>query len=127
MPAIALWRDMPIGSSAMLAYACSMAIADSAPVGEILELVRSRRGEIVAMASTRGATNVRIFGSVARQEADDSSDLDLLVDFESGRSLVDLSGLLLDLEDLLGVSVDIIESSALRPQDSHILADAVAL
>ena len=70
---------------------------------------------------------MRVFGSVARDEADVSSDLDLLVDFEPDRSLVDLSGLLLDLEELLGVSVDVIETGALRPQDAHILADAIAL
>ncbi|MEX1008139.1 MAG: nucleotidyltransferase domain-containing protein [Acidimicrobiia bacterium] len=94
---------------------------------DLVDLVRSRRGEIIALAERRGANNIRVFGSVARDEADVSSDLDLLVDFEPGRSLLDLSGLLLDLEELLGVSVDIIETAALRPQDSHILADAVAL
>jgi predicted nucleotidyltransferase len=97
------------------------------PSGELAALVQSRRDDILALAMRRGARNVRIFGSVARDEADASSDLDLLVDFEAGRSLVDLSGLLLDLEELLGVSVDIIEAAALRPQDSQVLADAVAL
>ena len=95
--------------------------------GELAALVQSRRDDILALAMRRGARNVRVFGSVARDEADASSDLDLLVDFEAGRSLVDLSGLLLDLEELLGVSVDIIEAAALRPQDSQVLADAVAL
>ena len=100
---------------------------DTPSASKLAGLVRSRRADIIALASRRGAKNVRVFGSVARDEADVSSDLDLLVDFEPDRSLVDLSGLLLDLEELLGVSVDVIETGALRPQDAHILADAIAL
>jgi uncharacterized protein len=54
-----------------------------------------------------GASNVRLFGSVARGEASASSDVDLLVEFETGRSLVDLTGLMRELEDKLGCKVDI--------------------
>ena len=59
-----------------------------------LEELRSRyRRQIVELARKRGAHNVRVFGSVARGEQSSGSDIDLLVDFEPGRSLLDLTGL----------------------------------
>jgi uncharacterized protein len=58
--------------------------------------------------------NVRIFGSVARREANEQSDIDFLVDLEAGRSLFDLGGLLVDLEELLGYPVDIVTEKGLR-------------
>ena len=70
-------------------------------------LRRERRAEILKLAEQRGARNLRVFGSVARGEAKDTSDLDLLVEWEPGRSLLDHVALKQDLEDLLGVSVDI--------------------
>lgn len=66
-----------------------------------------RRDEILRLAERRGARNVRVFGSVARGEANDSSDLDLLVSWEPGRSLLDHAGLVQDLQELLGVRVHI--------------------
>jgi hypothetical protein len=71
-----------------------------------LEEVRSRyRAQIVAAAERRGAHNVRVFGSVARGDQRYDSDIDFLVDFEPGRSLLDLTGLWLDLETVLGCRV----------------------
>jgi hypothetical protein len=70
-------------------------------------LRRERRAEILKLAEQRGTRNLRVFGSVARGEAKDTSDLDLLVEWEPGRSLLDHVALKQDLEDLLGVSVDI--------------------
>jgi predicted nucleotidyltransferase len=70
-------------------------------------LRREKRAEILKLAEQRGALNLRVFGSVARGEATDTSDLDLLVEWEPGRSLLDHVALKQDLEDLLGVSVDI--------------------
>jgi excisionase family DNA binding protein len=93
----------------------------------LIELVRQRREEILAVARRRGAHNVRLFGSLARGEAHAGSDVDFLVDFDAGRSLLDVSGLILDLEELLGVRVDIVEASALRSGDAHVLDDAVSL
>ncbi len=61
------------------------------------ELLREKREDILRIAREHGAHNVRIFGSVARGEDDEQSDIDLLVDLESGRSLLDLGGLLMDL------------------------------
>ena len=66
-----------------------------------------RREEILRLAERRGAHNLRIFGSVARGEASDSSDLDLLVAWEPGRSLLDHAGLVQDLQELLGMKVHV--------------------
>ena len=65
----------------------------------VYEHLRTKREEILGMAAKYGAYNVRVFGSVARGEADSASDVDLLVEMESGRSLIDLGGLLMELQD----------------------------
>jgi len=75
-----------------------------------LESLRARRDEIVTLAQRRGADNVRVFGSVARGEATPESDVDFIVDFETGASLVDQSGLWLDLIELLNVNVDVVSN-----------------
>lgn len=72
-----------------------------------------RRDEIIAIARRYGASDIRIFGSVARGDATEDSDLDLVVRLEPGRSLLDQGGLLMDLRDLLGVQVDVIDEDAL--------------
>jgi hypothetical protein len=79
-----------------------------------LDLLRARRGRVLALAARHGATNVRVFGSKARGEADAASDTDLLVDLEPGRSLVDLGSLLVELEEELGRRVDIGTEAGLR-------------
>lgn len=66
-----------------------------------------RREEILRLAARRGARSLRVFGSVARNEANENSDLDLLVVWEPGRSLMDHAGLVQDLQDLLGVKVHV--------------------
>ena len=81
---------------------------------DIRERVNSLREEILATATKHGARNVRLFGSVARGEAGADSDVDMLVELDPGRSLLDLSGLLLDLEDLLGCSVDVATENGLH-------------
>ncbi len=77
------------------------------------EDIFKRRGEIIAVAQKYGASDIRIFGSVARGDATEESDLDLVVQFESGRSLFDHGGLLMDLRELLGMKVDVIDEGAL--------------
>ncbi|PWU05289.1 MAG: nucleotidyltransferase [Terriglobia bacterium] len=73
-----------------------------------LDTLRSaRRDEILRLAARHGAQNVRVFGSVARGQADENSDLDLLVSWEPGRSLLDHAGLVQDLQELLGVKVHV--------------------
>lgn len=67
----------------------------------------ARRDEILRLANQRGARDVRVFGSVARGEANENSDLDLLVTWESGRSLLDHAGLVQDLQELLGMKVHV--------------------
>ena len=76
--------------------------------------IHKRRDEIIAVGRRYGASDFRIFGSVARGDADEASDLDLVVRFETGRSLFDQGGLLMDLRDLLGVKVDIVSEGALN-------------
>ena len=80
------------------------------------------------LAASHGARNVRIFGSVARNEARPDSGLDILVTMEPGRTLFDLIALEQDLSELLGRSVDVLSDAALSPYlRSRILADAVPL
>ena len=93
-----------------------------------LDDLRARRDEIVELARARGASHVRVFGSVARGEATVDSDVDFLVDLEPGRSLFDLGGLLMDLQELLDRSVDVATETGLRPRVARrVLADAVEL
>ena len=90
--------------------------------------LRSRRAEILAFARKHGARNVRIFGSVARNEADPASDVDILVELEPGRTLIDHAALLLELEHLLGCDVDVVTDRGLRPRiRDRVLREAVPL
>ena len=82
----------------------------------LLEQVQSKREDILRLAARRGARNVRLFGSVARNEAGPDSDVDFLVDLEPGRSLLDLGGLLMDLQKLMGCKVDVVTETGLRPR-----------
>src|SRR2546429_6223359 len=92
------------------------------------ELLQSKREDILRIAARYGAYNVRIFGSVARGEADSESDIDFLVNMEQGRSLLDLCGLLIDLEELLGRKVDVVTEKGLRDRiRERVLKEAVAL
>src|SRR5713226_8715439 len=94
----------------------------------LAELLQTKREDILRTAAKYGAYNVRVFGSVARGEADEKSDIDLLVDMERGRSLLDLAGLLIELEDLLGCKVDAITEKGLRDCiRERVLKEAVAL
>jgi uncharacterized protein len=78
------------------------------------ELIRQKRQEIIHLAAKHGAHNVRVFGSAARGEAGPSSDIDLLVELESGRSLLDHVALVQDLEALLGRRVDVVTERSLH-------------
>ena len=92
------------------------------------ELLRAIREDILLIAAKYGASNVRVFGSLARGEADSESDIDLLVEMEPGRSLFDMGGLLVDLEDLLGCNVDVVTEDGLRDRiRDRVLKEAVAL
>ncbi len=80
----------------------------------ISEILSGKRDEVLRIARRHGARNVRVFGSVAEGRADENSDVDLLVDLEPDRSLFDLGGLLMDLQDLLGRQVDVVTEQGLH-------------
>ena len=99
-----------------------------APVALTLVDLQARREEILAIAARRGASNLAVFGSVTRGEASDASDVDILVDLEAGRSLLDLGGLLMDLRESLGRDVDVVTRAGLRPRiRDRVLAEAKPL
>ena len=80
----------------------------------IQEIIAEKREAILALATKHGASNVRVFGSVAEGKADEASDVDFLVDMEPNRSLFDVGGLLMDLQDLLGRKVDVVTEAGLH-------------
>jgi predicted nucleotidyltransferase len=80
----------------------------------ISETVQDKREQILALAAKHGASNIRVFGSVANGTANQNSDIDFLVDLEKGRSLFDLGGLLMDLQQLLNRSVDVLTENGLH-------------
>ena len=87
--------------------------------------LQSKRQDILQIAARHGASNIRLFGSAARGEDRPESDLDMLVEMESGRSLLDLVALSQDLEELLHRKVEILTDSSVHPAiRPHILADA---
>ena len=77
-------------------------------------LLKEKRGAILDAAKQHGARNVRVFGSVARGDFDEKSDLDLLVEMEPGSSLLDHASLQLDLESLLGCKVDVVSDKGIK-------------
>ncbi|MCM2465716.1 nucleotidyltransferase family protein [Methanoculleus oceani] len=92
------------------------------------DLIREKRSRILAIARRHGARNLRVFGSVARDEAGPESDLDLLVELEQGRSLLDHIALIQDLEETLGCRVDVVTETALKERyKKRILKEAVPL
>ena len=92
------------------------------------DMLLARREEIIALAAKHKAENVRVFGSVARGEANENSDVDLLVNFLPGASLFDLIDLKEDAEQLLGISVDIVSEGGISPfLEQRILSEAVDL
>jgi predicted nucleotidyltransferase len=94
----------------------------------IEDLLREKRDEILRIAARHGASNVRVFGSVARGEASTQSDIDFSVELERGRSLLDHAALMIDLESLLGRRVDVATDRGLKPQvRERILQEAVRL
>jgi predicted nucleotidyltransferase len=95
---------------------------------QIQDQLKTQRLVILRLAAQYGARNVRVFGSVARGEADDRSDVDFLVEMEPGRSLFDMGGLLMDLRELLGRNVDVFTEHGLKPRiRERVLREVVPL
>jgi predicted nucleotidyltransferase len=92
------------------------------------EALRLRRDALVELVNSRGASRLRVFGSVARGQDHDGSDVDLLVDMPIGASLLQLVGLQLELQDALGAHVDLCTERELHPMlRDRILAEARAV
>lgn len=90
------------------------------------ELFSDKREAVLLIARRHGARNVRVFGSIARGEARPNSDVDFLVEMEPGRSLLDLGGLLMELQELFGCRVDVVTEASLRPRiRERVLREAV--
>ena len=94
----------------------------------LLQLIKDKKREILDLAEKYGAYNIRIFGSVDRGDDDEKSDIDFLVDFKEGVSLLDWGGLLMDLKDLLGHNVDVATEKVLKQRiKDRILREAQPL
>ena len=92
------------------------------------QILQARRKEILEIAARYGARDVRIFGSVARGDQQENSDLDLVVRFDPERSLLDHAGLIIDLEELLGIQVDIVSERGLRERfQERVAKEAIPL
>ena len=91
----------------------------------LLDLVREHRDEVQAAVERNRGLSFAVFGSAARGEDHDASDIDLLVRFSPGSSLFDLLHLTDELEGILGRPVDVVSEAALKRRDAHILAEAV--
>jgi len=92
------------------------------------ELLKTNREEILRIAAKHGAKNVRIFGSVARGDADEKSDVDFLVKMDEGSSLMDHAALLVELEELLGRKIDVAPEDSIRPKmRDRVLKEAIPL
>jgi hypothetical protein len=104
-------------------------MATSATVADrpLRAMVDGHRDQILAAAQRRGAARIRLFGSVARGDEARESDIDFLVDFAPGTSLFDLVDLINDLQELLGVPVDVVSSGGLTDRDDDIRAEACDL
>ena len=94
----------------------------------VYDLLKEKREDVLRICAKYGARNVRVFGSVARGDADEASDIDLIVEFEPGRSLLDHAGLWLELQELLGRKVDVVSARGIKPRiRNRVLQEAVPL
>lgn len=91
-------------------------------------LIESHREQLLSLARRRGVTGIRVFGSMSRGDADETSDVDLLVTLAPGTSALALGGLLLDAQELLGRRVDVVTEASLHPAlRARVVASAVPL
>lgn len=112
----------------LAAAGCQLELTATGQAMPVADWVRSHRDRIIAMAQARGAENVRLFGSVARGEADEHSDIDLLVDFDASAGIWPMFELADELETMLGRHVDVAPVELLAPAAAaRALAEAVPL
>ena len=91
-------------------------------------LLREKRDEILLIARKHGAYDLRVFGSVSRNETDEASDIDILLRFEKGRSLLDHASLVVEIEDALGCRVDIVTEQGLKNRiRARVVSEAVPI
>jgi hypothetical protein len=89
------------------------------------EALAAHRDKLLAIAARHGASNLRVFGSVVKGVDKEGSDIDLLVDVRKGTSLFGLAGLQLDMEEALGIKVDLCTEGSLHPElKERILSEA---
>jgi hypothetical protein len=94
----------------------------------IKDLLKEKREEILRIAAKHGARNVRVFGSVARGESDEGSDVDLLVELEPGRSLMDHAALWLELQEAIGCRIDVVSDRGIKPRlRERVLREAIPI
>jgi predicted nucleotidyltransferase len=95
---------------------------------EIDKVLQDKRDEILRIAASHGARDVRVFGSLARGEARPDSDIDILVKLDPGRSLLDIIAIKQDLEDLMGCDVEVVTEAAISPYiREQVLKEAISL
>lgn len=93
-----------------------------------MNILQGHLDAVKSLAAQHGAVRIQVFGSVARGEADEASDVDFLVEMEPGRTLLDLGGLQSDLQALLGRPVDVVTVNGLKPRlRERVSREAVAL
>lgn len=115
-------RPLPAKLSHTLRYRQVEQLLDPA------ELIRSKRAEILRIAAKHGATNIRVFGSVARGETRAESDVDFLIDAGPVTSSWFPAGLIVDLQDLLGRPVEVVTENGLNPLiKDRVLQEAIPL
>ncbi len=85
------------------------------PSMDIAKKIQSHRDQILKLGSQYGASNIRIFGSISRDEGKPTSDLDIIVTLDPGHTLLDLGGFLMDIQEILGIHVDIVTDDSLHP------------
>lgn len=98
------------------------------PLMVAMKDIQDRKEEIVRLIESHGGHDIRIFGSIARGQATEGSDVDFLIRMESGCSLIDHVAIIQDLEDFLGIKVDVVPEDALHPSlREQVLSEAVPL
>ena len=119
-----LWHDIVSFIIEAVTYTAGQKMATKS----LSRKIQMHRDQILEIAARNGAHNVRIFGSVARGDAGPASDIDFLVEMEAGRSLFDLAGLLMDLQEALNCEIDIVTEKGLNPRiRQRVMDEAIPL